>query len=139
MKPATVTTLAAIFAGSLLTGCSADTKTLTQEVTATAYTLSEAETKKGNIGLAAWGDQLEPGMKAIAVSRDMIKKGLTHNTEVKIEGLGKYVVLDKMNRRWKDKIDILMSDRAAAREWGKRKVTISWDVPIEETEEGSKP
>jgi 3D (Asp-Asp-Asp) domain-containing protein len=101
------------------------------EVTATAYTMREAETKKGNVGLSAWGDQLQPGMKAIAVSRDLIKKGLTHETVVTIEGLeGEYVVRDKMNKRWKKKIDIFMGrDLKAARNWGKRKVTIHWSVP----------
>lgn len=57
------------------------------EVTVTAYTLREAETKKGHIGLAAWGDQLVPGMKSIAVSRDLIKLGLRHETKVRIDGL----------------------------------------------------
>ena len=110
-------------------------ETRTADVTATAYTLSEAETKKGNVGLAAWGDQLEPGMKAIAVSRDLIPEGLGHETVVRIEGLeGEYVVRDKMNRRWTEKIDILMEDRAAALEWGKQTVTISWQVPEPETE-----
>ncbi len=117
-----------------LTACDS-METRTEEVTATAYTLSEAETKKGNVGLAAWGDQLEPGMKAIAVSRDLIPQGLGHEAVVKIEGLdGEYVVRDKMNRRWTDKIDILMADRAAAREWGKQTVTISWQVPESQTE-----
>ncbi len=98
------------------------------EVTATAYTMREAETKKGNIGLAAWGDQLVPGMKVIAVSRDLIPKGLTHETKVSIDGLpGTYVVRDKMNRRWQNKIDIFMGkDVKAARRWGKRKVVIRW-------------
>ena len=48
------------------------------EVTASAYTMAEDETKKGNVGLSAWGDQLKPGMKSIAVSRDLIEEGLTH-------------------------------------------------------------
>jgi len=98
------------------------------EVTATGYTMAESETKKGNVGLAAWGDQLEPGMKAIAVSRDLIDMGLDHRTEVRIEGLeGTYVVLDKMNKRWEKKIDIFMGkDQEKARQWGKRKVTIHW-------------
>lgn len=103
------------------------------EVTASAYTMSEAETKKGNIGLAAWGDQLEPGMKAIAVSRDLIEEGLGHETRVRIDGLeGEYVVRDKMNKRWKKKIDIFMgTDVNAAREWGKKTVTIHWADPSE--------
>ncbi len=114
-----------------LTGCD-NTTEVSREVSASAYTLSEAETKKGNVGLAAWGDQLEPGMKAIAVSRDLIKAGLTHQTEVRIEGLpGTYQVLDKMNKRWTDHIDILMEDRQTAREWGRQPVTIRWDVPAE--------
>ncbi|GAL15331.1 hypothetical protein JCM19233_6349 [Vibrio astriarenae] len=32
------------------------------------------------------GDRLKPGMKSIAVSRDLIALGLTHNQEVRIEG-----------------------------------------------------
>lgn len=114
-----------------LTGCDNSTE-ITREVSASAYTISEAETKKGNVGLAAWGDQLEPGMKAIAVSRDLIKIGLTHETEVRIDGLpGTYRVLDKMNKRWTDHIDILMEDQQTAREWGRQPVTIRWDEPAE--------
>ena len=97
-------------------------------VTATAYTMRQEETKRGNIGLTAWGEQLKPGMKAIAVSRDLINKGLTHGTKVTIEGLdGVYIVRDKMSKRWKNKIDIFMGkDVSAARKWGKRKATIHW-------------
>lgn len=110
-----------------ITGCG-DTRTRSTTVTATAYTLAERETKQGNVGLTAWGDQLKPGVKAIAVSRDLIPKGLTHNTKVTIEGLdGSYRVLDKMNKRWKDKIDIFMGhNRQKARDWGKQNVTITW-------------
>lgn len=117
----------------LLNACDRGPGPQTMEVTATAYTMSEAETKKGNVGLAAWGDQLKPGMKAIAVSRDLIDQGLTHETEVKIEGLeGTYVVRDKMNKRWDEKIDIFMgTNRKKAREWGKQEVTIHWTNPEE--------
>ena len=118
----------------LLAGCERGPGEHSMEVTASAYTMAEDETKKGNVGLAAWGDQLEPGMKAIAVSRDLIEEGLDHRTRVKIEGLeGEYVVLDKMNKRWEEKIDIFMgTDKEAAREWGKRTVEISWVIPEEE-------
>lgn len=125
-----------VFVPFLLTGCgqSGDQKnaqTRTATVTASSYTMAEDETKKGNVGLTAWGDQLKPGMKAIAVSRDLIPKGLTHNTKVKIEGLrGTYRVLDKMNKRWTHKIDIFMgTNKAKAKEWGKRQVNITWTVP----------
>lgn len=115
----------------VLLGCGRGEGPQTMEVTATAYTMAEDETKKGNVGLAAWGDQLEPGMKAIAVSRDLIDDGLDHETEVKIEGLeGTYIVRDKMNARWKKKIDIFMGkDKEKALEWGKKKVTIHWTNP----------
>ncbi|MDF1821961.1 MAG: hypothetical protein P1U64_10320 [Alcanivoracaceae bacterium] len=121
-------------AGVFLQGCERGPGEHTMEVTASAYTMAESETKKGNVGLAAWGDQLEPGMKAIAVSRDLIDEGLTHETPVRIEGLeGEYLVLDKMNKRWEEKIDIFMgTDQKAAREWGKRTVTISWVIPEEQ-------
>ncbi len=97
------------------------------EVTASAYTLAQDETKQGNKGLAAWGDELEPGMKVIAVSRDLIGKDLGHRARVKIEGLpGTYFVRDKMHSRWRNKIDILVPSKSQAMEWGKRKVNIKW-------------
>ena len=96
-------------------------------ITASAYNSLKAQ-GSGNPSISAWGDRLKPGMKAIAVSRDLIKMGLKHNTKVKIEGLpGTYLVKDKMHKRWKRKIDIYLGrDVKAARQWGKRKVTISW-------------
>lgn len=107
----------------------------TLKVVATAYNSVEAQTKKGNPSLAAWGDTLKPGMKAIAVSRDLIDSGLTHNTEVKIEGFeGTYLVKDKMNKRWTNKIDIYMGlNEEKARNWGKQQVNIY--VPVEQAEE----
>lgn len=116
-----------LFLLALITnGC--DWKTRSMEVTATAYTSSRWETS-GNPTLTAWQDTLEPDMKAIAVSRDLIEEGLTHGTRVSIEGReGEYIVRDKMNRRWEKKIDIYFgNDREAAREFGKKKVTIHWN------------
>jgi 3D (Asp-Asp-Asp) domain-containing protein len=97
------------------------------EVTATAYNSVRSQTH-GDPELTAWGMRLEPGMKAIAVSRDLIDKGLTGGVEVKIEGMpGVYEVADKLHSRFTRRIDIYMGeDVEAAREWGKRKVTIYW-------------
>ncbi|MGJ3234059.1 3D domain-containing protein [Marivirga sp.] len=123
----------------LFSGCTekrqASESDVTMEVTATAYNSVESQTKKGDPTLAAWGDRLKPGMKAIAVSRDLIKMGLDHNKKVEIEGLeGVYVVKDKMNKRWEKKIDIYMGlDEEAAINWGKKKVTITFN-PEEEVE-----
>jgi len=99
----------------------------TLKVTASAYNSLHGQ-GSGDPTLAAWGDRLEPGMKAIAVSRDLIALGLTHGTEVEIEGLpGTWIVRDKMARRWKRHIDVYMGvDRRAARQWGRRPVTIRW-------------
>lgn len=98
------------------------------EVVATAYNSLPSQTTRENSDLTAWGDRLKPGMKAIAVSRDLIALGLTHNTKVSIKGLaGEYLVLDKMHKRWTKKIDIYMGlDEEAAKQWGKRKVQIRW-------------
>jgi len=106
------------------------TYNVTIKVTATAYNSTESQTKKGNPNLSAWGDTLKPGEKAIAVSRDLIEKGLNHNTRVKIEGLeGEYLVKDKMNKRWRNRIDIYMGlDEEAAREFGKQQVEIKFDT-----------
>ena len=95
-------------------------------VTATAYNSVSAQTDSSP-SIAAWGDRLKPGMKAIAVSRDLLKMGLKRGSKVKISGLpGEYVVLDKMHHRWRRKIDIYMGKNVrAAKNWGKRRVTIT--------------
>ena len=97
------------------------------KVSVSAYN-SVAKQTQGHPAKTAWGDTLKPGMKAIAVSRDLIAKGLKHKTAVRIEGLqGDYLVLDKMAKRWKNRVDVYMgTDVNAAREWGKKKRTITW-------------
>ncbi|MEA1049083.1 hypothetical protein U5801_04560 [Lamprobacter modestohalophilus] len=97
------------------------------EVTATAYTSRVSETS-GDPYTAAWNNKLTPGEKSIAVSRDLLKRGLTNGVEVKIEGLpGIYTVRDKMNKRWKRRIDIYMgNDLERALEWGKQEVVLRW-------------
>jgi len=110
----------------LLSSCS-QTEKKQLKVTATAYNSVAGQTH-GHPAEAAWGDTLKPGIKAIAVSRDLIDSGLTRGTAVKIEGLsGTYIVMDKMNARWTNKIDIYMGNKVSkARNWGKREVTITW-------------
>ncbi len=111
----------------LAASASADSVERALAVTATAYNSLPGQTDS-EPDLAAWGDSLAPGMKVIAVSRDLIPLGLDHRTSVKIEGLpGVYLVLDKMHQRWTKRIDIYMGhDLDAARSWGKRQVEISW-------------
>lgn len=102
----------------------------TLQVTASAYN-SLPEQTAGDPSRGAWGDVLEPGMRAIAVSRDLLELGLVRGVQVRIEGLpGEYAVLDKMARRWRRRIDIYMGkDLEAARAWGVREVRIHWRPP----------
>ena len=137
MKPTIFTfnfvMISMINASLLFYGCNPKKEIKTIEVTATAYNSIAAQTHKDHPTVTAWGDELKPGMKCIAVSRDLIQMGLKHNTEVTIEGLpGTYVVLDKMDKRWEKKIDIYMgNDKEAALQWGKKQVTLSWEVEKE--------
>lgn len=100
---------------------------VTLEVLATAYNSVPEQTDDTPFE-AAWGDILDPKVKSIAVSSDLLNMGLTKNTRVEIEGLpGEYVVLDKMNKRWEKKIDIYMGTNIReAKKWGIKKVTIRW-------------
>lgn len=98
-------------------------------VTATAYT-SHVDQTDSTPNIAAWGDRLRPGMKVIAVSRDLLNVyGLKHKQKVRIKGLeGEYMVLDKMNKRWRKKIDIYMGmNKRKAFSWGRRNVEILWN------------
>ena len=97
------------------------------KVTATAYTSSKRETQ-GDPTIGAWGTKLRPGVKTIAISRDLLRRGMTNGTRVTIDGLpGTYIVRDKMAARWTKKIDIYMGySRSRAMNWGKRKVVIRW-------------
>lgn len=98
-------------------------------VTVTAYNSVPAQTS-GDPSVAAWGDRLKPGMKAIAVSRDLLRQGLGHGTRVRIEGFkGEYAVMDKIAKRFKKRIDIYMGlDVAKAKKFGKKTLKISWTV-----------
>ena len=104
-----------------------DWKTI--EVTATAYN-SLAYQTNSNPHITAFGDSLKPGMKYIAVSRDLLALGLKHNTPLAIEGMeGLYLVKDKMHWRWKKRIDIYMGvDVKAARNWGRKKINITYGI-----------
>ena len=95
-------------------------------VTATAYSSHRSQTDSTPF-LAAWNNRIRPGMKIIAVSRDMLTRyGLRNGSKVKIGGLsGYYTVRDKMNKRYRKRIDIYMGvNRRKALRWGRRSVTL---------------
>ena len=101
------------------------------DVTATAYNSTHAQTD-ATPHHGAWGDDLDaavqPGVRVIAVSQDLLARGLRRGQRVRIHGLkGEFVVLDKMPRRWTKRIDLYMQkDVRAARAWGRRRVKLSW-------------
>lgn len=101
------------------------------EVTASAYNSVVWQTD-GEPNVAAWGDTLKPGMKVIAVSRDLLRQGLKYNTMVKIDTFSDtFYVKDKMHWKWRNKIDIYMGvDVKRAREWGRKKLMICYATPI---------
>lgn len=104
----------------------------TIHVIATAYN-SVAYQTNSNPHITAFGDSLKPGMKYIAVSNDLIRKGLKHDTPIKIDGFeGIYYVKDKMHTRKRNHIDIYMGvDVKAAKAWGRKKVSIAYGLPKE--------
>ena len=122
----TIVVLAALLAAPVA-ACATPPAMTTLVVTATAYNSLPAQTS-ADPNTAAWGDELKPGMKAIAVSPDLLDAGLKRGTKVQIEGLrGEYLVLDRMPDRWDKRIDIYMGeDERAARDWGVREVRIKW-------------
>jgi 3D (Asp-Asp-Asp) domain-containing protein len=96
-------------------------------VSASAYNSVPGQTDH-TPSIGAWGDELTPGMKVIAVSTDLIEMGLARGQSVRIRGLdGVFTVADRMSDRWERKIDIYMGDDVkAARNWGVREVEIVW-------------
>jgi 3D (Asp-Asp-Asp) domain-containing protein len=95
-------------------------------VTATAFNSVAAQTDSQPT-LTASGERLRPGMRALAISRDLERAGLRFGTRVEVDGYGEWVVLDRMAPRWRRKIDLYMgTDEAAAKRFGKRQVEIRW-------------
>ncbi len=103
-------------------------------VTVTAYNTFPSQTTKIDSNIAAWGDTLKPGMKAIAVSRDLLLKGLKYNTMVRIDTFpDTFYVKDKMHFKHRNKIDVFMGkDKKKALEWGRKKLTIFY-LPIKDS------
>ncbi len=110
------------------------------EVTVSAYNSVSWQTQ-GNPNIAAWGDTLKPGMKVVAISRDLLALGITHNSMITIDTMkDTFLVKDKMNRRWRKRIDIYMGkDVKKAREWGRQKLFICYAIPKDSTTKNSIP
>jgi 3D (Asp-Asp-Asp) domain-containing protein len=127
-----------LFVLGLILGCNSnDSKKYVwhpKEVIATAYN-SLAYQTNSQPNITAFGDTLVPGMKYIAVSNDLLKTGLKHNTLVTLEGFkGVFLVKDRMHERWKNHIDIYMgTDVKAAKEWGRKKLKIKYRLEVKDS------
>jgi 3D (Asp-Asp-Asp) domain-containing protein len=97
------------------------------EVTATAFNSTQGQTD-ASPAITAFGIRLRPGMRVVAVSRDLEELGLTEGVQIRIDGLdGDWRVADRMHERWTRKIDVYFgNDIEAAKRWGKRRVRIRW-------------
>ncbi len=100
-------------------------KKMTRVVRATAYNADPRQTDD-TPDICAWGDRVRAGI--IAVSRDLEKMGLNRGQEVFVEGIGKFVVLDRMHRRKTNQIDIFMEKYEDAIRFGVQEVVISWNL-----------
>ena len=94
----------------------------------------------GDPNITAWGDTLKPGMKAVAISRDLLKQGFQYNTMIRIDTLpDTFYVKDKMHWRWKKRLDIYMgTDVKMAREWGRKKLMICYAVSLGDSTKNQK-
>jgi len=107
--------------------CGTDSTERSMVVSVSAYN-SVASQTNSEPTVTAWGDKLKPGMKAVAISPDLLDEGLSHGSKLRIEGLkGTYVVLDKTNSRFTKRVDVYMGlDVEAAKEFGVKQLRISW-------------
>jgi 3D (Asp-Asp-Asp) domain-containing protein len=96
-------------------------------VTATAFNSTPAQTDRHPLETAC-GERLHPGSRIVAVSRDLMERGLVCGTEIRISGVeGTWTVGDLTARRHKHRVDLYMGrDVKAARQWGVQEVEIKW-------------
>ena len=119
--------LALVMAVVFVWGCESEKSERSMVVSVSAYN-SVASQTNSEPNVTAWCDKLKPGMKAVAVSPDLLDEGLSHGSKLSIEGLkGKYVVLDKTNARFTKRVDVYMGvDVEAAKEFGVKQLRITW-------------
>ena len=104
---------------------------LTILVTATIYHADPAQTNADYLTTASL-KKINPdnpaGHRWIAVSRDLEPLGFTMGTKVKIENAGEmngiWTIEDRMNKRWKKRIDFLVNKTKKYGKWENIKMTI---------------
>lgn len=78
-----------------------------------------------------WGDELKPGIKALAVSPDLVARGLSRGTRVRIEGMpSSYRVRDQLADGTRERVEIFMgTDAASVERFGEHRMQIWWEAP----------
>jgi hypothetical protein len=112
----------------LLLACAPHGETARVEVGAFAIELRDPRDEPWR---GSWGDELRPGMKALAVSPDLVQRGLGRGTRVRIEGMPpSYRVRHQLGADTRERIEIFMgTDADAARRWHERRARIWWETP----------
>ncbi len=95
--------------------------------TVTFYTPCPAETDSTPY-ITASGIRVRPGI--CAVSRDLEKMGFTFGKTIYVEGLGSFEIQDRMHRRWKKRVDILVFSKRKAKKLGKIRDVRVVEFPI---------
>jgi 3D (Asp-Asp-Asp) domain-containing protein len=54
----------------------------------------------------------------VAVSRDLLKKGITYGSRIYIPNQGVFIVADTMNKRFSNRVDLLLANKKAAKLFG---------------------
>lgn len=94
-------------------------------VTVTAYSPRECETDASPF-LTAFQVPVEEGI--VSVSRDLERLyGWEEGDKIVLAGIGVFKVGDRMNEKWKGRIDIFFFKTAAAKEFGIKK-TVGWKI-----------
>jgi 3D (Asp-Asp-Asp) domain-containing protein len=100
-------------------------------VTATVYNADPSQTDDSPFITASGAviEQCCPGdHRWIAVSRDLEAEGFVFGAKVRITGTdgfdGIWVVQDRMNKRWKKRIDFLVNKSMKGGKWNNVKLTI---------------
>lgn len=101
----------------------------TFEVTITAYTPRVEETDSTPM-ITACNTKSREGI--VAVSRDLFKSGTACGKVVILHGYGKFVIEDTMNKRYSNRVDILVDKVSEARAIGinNGKLTISEEINV---------
>lgn len=100
-------------------------------VTATVYNADPAQTDDTPF-ITASGEIIDStnpiGHRWIAVSRDLEKHGFVFGAKVCVEGAGDldgiWTVQDRMNKRWKNRIDFLVNNERKLGKWYNVKLTL---------------